>query len=87
MERKEFYEVILEDLGHDIQALSDKQISDESLPRRSGTMLLKTKLPKGKEIEVAISLKDLAQKAEAPAPKLSIWLKDVARYVENCAED
>jgi hypothetical protein len=87
MERKEFYEVILEDLGHDIQALVNRQASNELLPRRSGTMLLRAKIPRGKEIGVAISLKDLAQKAEASAPKLSIWLKDVARYVENCAED
>lgn len=83
MERKEFHKVILEDLENDIQALASKKNGDESLPRRSGMMFLKTELPKGKEIEVAISLRELAQKAEAPAPKLSIWLRDIAKYVEN----
>lgn len=82
----EFYEVALKDIEHDIQKLSKKQNGDESLLRRSVGMFLRASVPKGKETEAAISLRELAQKAETSNPDLSFSLRDAAKYVENCAE-
>jgi|GEM_PF-2259900 len=84
--RRPFHEVIFDDLSRDVQALIDGITSDETLPRRSAGMLLKGKLPKGKEMEIANFLKKLAKKAEVPAPGLSSWLEEIARHAESCAK-